>query len=673
MIPIGDDTPRQKPAFVTWSLIAVNVVVFLACLSGGAEGFKDTLNTWGLTPAHLSPVTLLTSMFLHAGFFHIIGNMLYLGIFGDNVEDVFGHVWFLVFYLAMGLAAGLGHYASNVDSIIPTVGASGAISGVLGAYAFLFPRNRVRVLFWWYFYVRVFRISAGWMLGFYFILQLVMVFVAGGASNVAYWAHIGGFLSGLVITAVLVSLKVITIPQAPGAGRTSSRMRLVNEFTSREGPNAPDANVKVYGNGAGAYKVVSSGVADSVGMSAEPAARISAILAAVSSGEIARPVKATHLELGLPTKYAARPGALTRVADAFYHEKVYPVAFHVYSTFLDRAPGDDARIPEVEFRAGIIAARHLGDFTVAERLLADVVRRHESSERCRLAQSELDKVRANLVRTTIDEDGGLLGGPCAIIRQTSEMVNISRIGRLVSKAAGKPLADVTRLLKGSMGFVATGMEPVKAKILASGLQESGIPVLVVPEEKLIALPAAQKISWAAVREDGIELRTGLEGSGVVTEWDRIFYASAGKVVLTKRKRVVDGLAGGLGGRHYASIGIGNAPAVPIDQGPKWEFKEEKVETLIFDIFTLDPFTCLRCIDGKMGFRGSPQAVTMSSHLNFKHLVSDFLAFGRGVSTNEGVEFIAANASQRQWRRATFNSIRNFERYNYWRLQLEQYG
>ncbi len=671
MIPIGDDAPRRKPAFITWSLIVVNVVVFLACLSGGADGFKDTLNTWGLTPAHLSPVTLLTSMFLHAGFLHIIGNMLYLGIFGDNVEDVFGHVWFLIFYLAMGVAAGLGHYAFNVDSTLPTVGASGAISGVLGAYAFLFPRSRVRVIFWWYWYVRIFRIGAGWMLGFYFVLQLIFAFVVGGASNVAYWAHIGGFLAGIAVTTLVVALKFITIPRPADAGRTSPQMRLVDEFISRRGPRVPDVNVKVYGDGAGGYKVVSAGVANAVGKSADPAERISAILAAVSSGNIAGAVEAAHLEIGLPKKFAASPGALTRVADAFYREKVYPIAFQVYSAFLDRASIDDARIPEVEFRAGIIAARYLGDFAAAARLLADAVKRHESAERRRLAQSELDKLRANLARTSIEEDGGLLGSPCAVIRQTSEMVNISKIGRLVSKITGKPLADVTRLLRGSVGFVATGMDPMKAKMLASQLQESGIPVLVVPEEKLIALPAAGEVSWAAVREDGIEFRTNAQTAGTVVEWDRVFYASAGKVVLTKRKRVVDDLAGGLT-RHYTAVGIGYA-AVPTDNGSTWTYKEEKAETLVFDIFTLGPFACLRCVDGKMEFRGSPQAVTMSSHLNFKRLVSDFLAYGRSVSTNEGVEFIAANASQRQWKSATFNSIRDFERYNYWRLQLEQYG
>lgn len=143
--------------------------------------------------------TLFSSMFLHADILHILGNMVYLWVFGDNVEDSCGHLGYLVFYLLSGLAGGLLHYYSDPTSIIPSLGASGAISGVLAGYLVLFPiaRIRVAVVGYWGFF-RIIRIRAFWMIGFWFLMQVFFVFIAD-TSGVAYWAHIGGFIAGLLM------------------------------------------------------------------------------------------------------------------------------------------------------------------------------------------------------------------------------------------------------------------------------------------------------------------------------------------------------------------------------------------------------------------------------------------------------------------------------------------
>lgn len=160
MIPIGDDNEGGRTPLVTWTLIALNVLAFFMELSQGSEGaLQSFVTAWGVVPREYSvgrdlaphiPLpfwsTLFTSMFLHGGWAHLGGNMLYLWIFGDNIEKAMGHVRFLVFYLVCGLAAGLAHIAFNSASGVPTVGASGAISGILGGYLVLFPHNRVRVL-----------------------------------------------------------------------------------------------------------------------------------------------------------------------------------------------------------------------------------------------------------------------------------------------------------------------------------------------------------------------------------------------------------------------------------------------------------------------------------------------------------------------------------------------
>ncbi len=208
MIPIQDENPSSKTPFVNWMLIAVNVVVFFYTIVNGSLGDpnctlpNNTICKYALVPNNIVSgsdyATFLTSMFLHGGFLHIGGNMLYLYIFGDNVEDLAGHAGYLVFYLSAGVAGSLAHIASNPTSLIPAIGASGAISGVLGAYVRKFPRARVRALMIYGFWARLVRLPALYLIGFWFLYQLAFAFldVEGG---VAYFAHVGGFIAGLVV------------------------------------------------------------------------------------------------------------------------------------------------------------------------------------------------------------------------------------------------------------------------------------------------------------------------------------------------------------------------------------------------------------------------------------------------------------------------------------------
>jgi len=223
VMPLGDDDlDRRIVPIVTYALIAINVIVWLLELSGGERfinGFStvpfeithgtDLIGTQtihvgdqslpielfaGPKPIYL---TLLTSMFMHASWMHIIGNMLYLWIFGDNIEDRLGHAKFLVFYLVCGLAASMAQVLFDANSVIPSLGASGAIAGVLGAYLILFPRKNVRVLF----ARQIVNMPAFIVLGLWILLQVFsQIGVSGGqASGVAYLAHIGGFFAGLIL------------------------------------------------------------------------------------------------------------------------------------------------------------------------------------------------------------------------------------------------------------------------------------------------------------------------------------------------------------------------------------------------------------------------------------------------------------------------------------------
>ena len=219
MIPLHDDNPTTITPIVTIAFIVVCVLVFLYQVSLPDEAGELFVFQYGAIPSVVfgqaalpaevgkfpAALSLLTSMFLHGGWLHLIGNMLYLWIFGNNIEDVMGHKRFIVFYVLCGILAALSHALTDPSSSVPMVGASGAISGVLGAYLLLFPRSRVLVIIPLGFLSRMMYVPAGFVLGLWFVMQVL----SGGMSlgraggGVAFFAHIGGFVAGMVLIGLL--------------------------------------------------------------------------------------------------------------------------------------------------------------------------------------------------------------------------------------------------------------------------------------------------------------------------------------------------------------------------------------------------------------------------------------------------------------------------------------
>lgn len=197
-LPYSDENPTESISFVTYGLIAVNLVVFVWSLFD----MENVLYTWGFIPAVFAPITIVTSMFLHGGIEHIVFNMWFLFLFGDNIEDKFGHAQYLGFYMLAGIFAALIHFLTNPASAIPTIGASGAVSGILGAYIALFPKVRIKAMG---FYMSM-NVSALWIIGSWFVMQLFSGFVSlisGVSGGIAFWAHIGGFVFGYGFTKIL--------------------------------------------------------------------------------------------------------------------------------------------------------------------------------------------------------------------------------------------------------------------------------------------------------------------------------------------------------------------------------------------------------------------------------------------------------------------------------------
>lgn len=224
MIPLRDNIPSTTLPFVTYGLIGANVLAFLFELSLGPN-LERFMYIFGVVPANVTTIIseapqlihyavfpFFTSIFLHGGWLHLLGNMLYLYIFGDNVESALGHLRYLVFYLSCGVAASVVHIMFNLGSDMPTVGASGAIAGILGAYFLLFPKAKVITLVPIFFFITIIKVPALLFLGLWFLIQFLsgsMALGGGAAAGVAWWAHIGGF--------------------AVGAGYTVFRYRMIRE------------------------------------------------------------------------------------------------------------------------------------------------------------------------------------------------------------------------------------------------------------------------------------------------------------------------------------------------------------------------------------------------------------------------------------------------------------
>ena len=205
MFPLRDVIPSRTTPVVTILIIVLNVLAFFYEQSFDQQGLEVFLRTWGFVPAVFAWPTIFTSMFLHGGLWHLAGNMWSFWIFGDNVEDRLGHGRYVGFYLLCGVIAAVAHALSEPGSLVPTIGASGAIAGIMGAYFVLYPRSRVLTLIFLIFYIDVVEIPAVVFLGFWFLMQLVsgvgaLADATGqAAGGIAFWAHVAGFVAGAAL------------------------------------------------------------------------------------------------------------------------------------------------------------------------------------------------------------------------------------------------------------------------------------------------------------------------------------------------------------------------------------------------------------------------------------------------------------------------------------------
>jgi membrane associated rhomboid family serine protease len=378
-LPIGDEpNVRHRPPWVNYGLIGVNVVVFLIAQAAGRQqgsSFDAVVERFGYVPAAPTSTTVVTSMFMHAGWLHLFGNMLYLWIFGDNVEARLGGLGYLFAYLAMGVAATLLFGVFNADSATPLVGASGAISGVQGVYFVAFPRNRVKMLLWFY-YVTVVHVKARWIIGFWFVVNDVLPVVMGRGiltDQVAHAAHLGGFGTGLALALAVAPALRSWFPEPP-PGRYGTR----EPSTLRSSPT--------WGEGAFGRLGRPTAFEDT----ADPAARIVSAWRAgrreEASDLFARALRAGE-EVGLP-----EPEHI-RLAVHLYDGARFDAAREAFRSFLDAHP-TSRNAPAAAFGLGMILSRRDGDADAARPLLQSAAKGHPDVDVRELARREVARLDA---------------------------------------------------------------------------------------------------------------------------------------------------------------------------------------------------------------------------------------------------------------------------------------
>ena len=221
LFPLSDNNPIKSKPIISWIILFICIFIFIYQYSLDFHSEQKTVLTFGMIPSVLfnikqlsddlviipSYMTLISSMFLHGGWMHLIGNMAYLYIFGDNIEDALGKIKFLIFYISCGIFAALSQALVDITSEIPMIGASGAISGILGAYLILFPKKEIKVFFWFFIFIKIFRIPAMFVIGGWIFIQFFSL-NNSEESNIAYLAHIGGFIAGIIL--ILIFRKKIS-------------------------------------------------------------------------------------------------------------------------------------------------------------------------------------------------------------------------------------------------------------------------------------------------------------------------------------------------------------------------------------------------------------------------------------------------------------------------------
>ena len=400
VMPIGDEAELERTPFVNITLIGINAVVFffVNAMSNDAE-IARVFNQYGLIPARLEWYQFITCMFLHGDFMHIVGNMIFLFIFGDNVEERLGHLGYVFFYLVSGIGASAFYVFLTGNSMIPCVGASGAIFGVVAAFAILSPHVRVRMLWWWWIRGGTFLISAKFLVAFWVVEQLVYYYVtAGFGGGIAYAAHLGGALFGALV-AIGVRIWGKPPPAEVGWGAEAFDRDVAGSAWMPPPPDIAPLRRREPAPAASGVLAASPTFEDHPRRrSGSPthADRSSmsdsdAVLDAIDANEVEAAI-AIYSRHATRSNEALDAPAQAAIAAAFFERAEFVDALNAYRSYLRTHPvGPDSA--SAKFRAGVILSRRMKQRPEGKKLLLQAVMEHHDPAVVELARGEIDRIR----------------------------------------------------------------------------------------------------------------------------------------------------------------------------------------------------------------------------------------------------------------------------------------
>jgi membrane associated rhomboid family serine protease len=612
--PYRDENPRLDVPYQTIGLIALNVGLFLVL--NLTTNYMQIIRHLGLVPAHPSLLTAFTSQFLHAGLLHLLGNMWFLWLFGDNVEDALGPTWFLPFYLGCGFMAGVLHivFATGASAAIPAIGASGAISGVLGAYLMLYPQARIACLCPIGFVLIRTSLRAVYFIGFWFFLQLLwglITYAAGVSVGIAYWAHIGGFLFGAgLVWPIREQLRPApaTVASGPEGRLPAPEVRedeLVQELQG------------YFANGRDAR-------------------------ALESSVELTR--RFPDADLPFETEL--------QMAESLEFSGQFHLALIRYRHLLRRA-GTRDRTAEVYRRLAALC-RRLGRpgqamtyLRKAQRLGAAV------GDDIILVQAELQKSE---IGTSEQANERYL-----IIQQTEATPSILHAARIIARHTGRTFNDTAITMRAFPGILAEGLDHATAHTVAIELQKNGIWVLIVPERLRAQPPPALALNRIDITPDGLACLPW-RGERFFMPWRAVDLLACGGVHWRSQK-VVDSLHTGTDDPNFEIMII--EPTNPVEETIRhYDVVTKKGVNWYLDIYGLDPPRHVRVDPHRFDFRLLEEHIATTQEHNFTLCVERLTRAAPDVPVTPGVVGLLVGEGQD---RHTFQDMGHFERHAAWYL------
>ncbi len=644
--PYSDDNPTERFPFVNLALIGINLFAFVAAYT--SKDYEGFLHTYGYYTGAPRLSALFTSAFLHAGVEHLVGNMWFLWLYGDNVEDRLGHFFYLVFYLASAAAAAILQtlLSAGAGDSVPMVGASGAVAGVLAAYLIFHPWAKINFFYWiFFFYAGVVQIPACLVIGFWIVGQFALAFLTHGQeAGIAYWAHLGGFGLGLAAAGLIRSAGWVGRPRdVQLQGTPGFRRALASEPRSAPIPERPAPLRDRMREG---LRVRKTTVEEDRLQKAKQL-----LLRLIEARDLKQLPRYYSLferrwpNQSLPEKQQWQAAELLREAGRDV------LALEAYRKVADQFP---------EGPCWASACLHIGrlyhlhrNYVRARQYLEALLRQRPAAGEADEARAELRRIEKTLASTEVEAGGFADSGSRRywILRQTFDRIDSSRVGDLVAEATGESKVDARARVARGQGVLAEKLTQGQAQALTASLQASGIPVLMAREDRLLFYPPAEEVRTGEFSDSGAVFRTSSREYSF--SWDQLWLIDCIRIKIEEERPSPNATIYPVQGRFYAGY------------TPRSTHTESK-RIRVLDLFVSEPEMNLRILENRFHYNPGGGSESPSQVANFTALVKDLVHRAPGAHVGPGVDRLL---SEESFTGLTFDSFRELDRYHFWLVQL----